>query len=193
MRWTPEEFSEAIGGFRRMVAGMLRRMRLGVTDGGIWQAIGHALLNSAERETAEIEAWQGIGIYSKPPAGGSSAEAIVAQLGGDGANAPAIIATRDEETRAAAFATSDIAPDETALFNSEVRLYLKADGTIEARTHAGVAVALAKNADLKAIVDILCNWIVVPMDGGAALQTAVQLVRTVDPGFPHGTQKLKGQ
>jgi hypothetical protein len=185
MRGDAEQFAQQIGSFRRELAGMVRRMSVRFTGGGIWQLAGHLLFGS-NREAREIELFPGIGIYARPPKGSTSAEAIVANAGGQ--NNPAVIATRDEAVRAK---VNDIAEDETATYNTLARVYVKADGTIEARTHAGAAVALCKHSDMVSLKTQFANWIVVPNDGGGALKTL--LTTLIGTGWPFGTTKLKGE
>lgn len=188
MRWTPEEFAEQIGAFRREVAGIVRKMTIGAVSGASWQMIGHRLIDYGDLETSEVEVFSGIGFFSRP-AGGGTAEAIMVEIGG--ANGPAVIATRDEATRAL---VDDIAADETTLYNSLSRVQAKADGTIEARSHAGAASALAFEADFAAIVHILSTWVVVANDGGAALKAAINAyIGTKPGGWPFGTSKLKAE
>lgn len=148
MKYTAEDFANQIGEFRRKMAGMVRRMVVKLSDGGVWQVAGH-LLFEGQREAPPAENYPGIGFAARPPAG-TSAEAIVVQVGG--ANQPAIVGLRDEATRAK---VSDIAANETAAYNSLVRAYLKASGTIELRTHAGVAQPTIKGTTYRTAEDVM--------------------------------------
>jgi hypothetical protein len=66
------------------------------------------------------------------------------------------IATRDEKTRQALFAEAgELADDETAVYNSQCLVVLKADGSVEVRLAGGAAVSLATKADVDAIKDYL--------------------------------------
>lgn len=184
MKYTAEDFANQIGEFRRKMAGMVRRMVVKLSDGGVWQVAGH-LLFEGQREAPPAENYPGIGFAARPPAG-TSAEAIVVQVGG--ANQPAIVGLRDEATRAK---VSTIVADEAVVYNSVARVYVKADGTIEIRTHAGAAVTLCKHSDMVSLKTAFANWVVVPNDGGAALKTL--LTTLIETGWPFGTTKLKGE
>lgn len=179
MSWTSEDFAEAIGSFRREVAGVIRRMTIGRSDGGIWQTVGHILLDGTTKEAREVENYPGIGIFSRPPDGGSG-ESIVVHAGGP--NNPAIVGSRDEATRAN---VDDIAADESTLYNSKSRVYIKADGSVEIRSHGGAAVSLATKADVRALADFVGTLFV----GGSG--SAVIPPHSVP--LPTGTQKLKGE
>lgn len=148
MTWTPQQLSEAIGGFRRQIHGMVRRMQLTQTAGAVWQALGHVLFDVGKPETRPVENFSGIGFLARPPDGSTTAEAIVIQVGGQ--NTPVIIASKDEAVRAL---VNDIGPDEAVVFNKTVRLYLRSNGKVEIRTHGGTASALATLADLQTLVD----------------------------------------
>lgn len=132
--WTAEDFAAQIGAFRREVAGIVRRVVVTRSTGGIWQMLGHALFDASRKETREVENYPGIGLAARPPDNGQ-AEAIVVNVGGP--NNPAMVATRDEATRAK---VNDVKPDETTTYNSAVRLHAKANGTIELRAHASPVV-----------------------------------------------------
>lgn len=183
---TAEDFANAIGEFRREMAGKIRRMVIGRSNGGIWQALGHALFDATKREAPDVENYPGIGIFARPP--DRQGEAIVVQVGGP--NNPAIIAARDEATRAKVDA---IAADETTIYNAEARVYLKHDGTIEARTHAGVAVKLCTLADAQAMRADLNNhshlYIPPGSGGGAPIATTGNPAVTA----PVGTSKFKAE
>lgn len=188
MKYTAEDFANQIGEFRRKMAGMVRRMVVKLSDGGVWQVAGH-LLFEGQREAPPAENYPGIGFAARPPAG-TSAEAIVVQVGG--ANQPAIVGLRDEATRAK---VSAIVADEAVVYNSVARVYVKADGTIEIRSHAGAAVLLATKQDLIDLRTKLLSWVPVAGDGGAALKTILTAWLGAGPVFPWpvGTSKLKGE
>lgn len=194
MRGDAEYFAQQIGEFRRMVAGVARRMVVRLTSGGVWQATGHLLFGGV-RETREIELWPGIGFFARPPKGGTSAEAAVVNLGGQ--NNPAIIATRDELTRKK---VDDVVDDEAAMYNTVARLHVKADGTIEARTHAGVAIKLPTLADVTKIETAIAGATITPGDGGATLKATISagLATSLHGAagttpWPVGTTKLKAE
>lgn len=191
MRYTAEDFAQQIGEFRRKVAGMVRRMSVKLTDGGLWQVAGHLLFDN-QRETVTPENFPGIGFAARPPSG-TSAEAIVVQVGGS--NQPAIVALRDEATRAKVNA---IVADEAVVYNSVARVYVKADGTIEIRSHAGAAVALATKADVDAVATFLKKHFDTALGHTHAALGSPPIVGTgVGTGFlvpaATGTTKLKGE
>ena len=198
MKWSAEDFANQVGAFRRQLAGIVRRMTISLTDGGTWQTVGH-LLFGGDKETRDPEHYPGVGFYARPPAGSESAEAIVLQVAGQ--NQPAIVATRDEATRAK---VTDIKADEAAVHNTQCRLYLKDDGTIEARTHDGAAVALAKLSEVSALRNYVNNQFSavgghLHAVSGAATTTITAVAveggtpPTVVPAVPTGTTKLKGE
>lgn len=140
---TVKDLAKVTDPFMRRVAATARRF---VVTGSraIWQLTGVQLLDG-NRETFLSEVFSGIGFYSRPSATGKP-EAVTVAVGG--ANAPVIVATRDEQTRAS---VADLSADETAIFNSQSTVVVKDDGTIEARSSGGVAVPLATLADLQAL------------------------------------------
>ena len=129
MKWTAEEFAQQIGGFRRQLAGIVRRMAVKVTEGGVWQVAGH-LLFDGQRETVPAENYPGIGLAARPPAS-DAVEAVVVQIGGQ--NQPAIVGLRDEATRAK---VSDLVADEAALYNTLVQIEQLADPAFKVEIEA---------------------------------------------------------
>ncbi len=125
------DHADAIKLATREIAGLIRRMAITLTSSAIWQVAGHVLLDG-KRETRKAENFGGIGIYARPPTGGSP-EAIVVFPGG-AANA-IIVGARDEKTRREVFkAAGDLAAGETAMFTPNAIVVLKADGTVEIRS-----------------------------------------------------------
>ena len=122
-------------------------MTVGFVDKMLWQLVGVRLLDGST-ETIPVEPFTGIGFYSRPPASGSP-EAIMVNAGG--AKSPAIVGLRDEKTRAKV--AGGLVADEAMVFNSAAVVYVKADGSVEARSATGVAVKLPTLADLQALVD----------------------------------------
>lgn len=189
-KYTAGDFARALDPMKRKLEGALRRLGVDITKitkvAG-WKLLGFDLDGGQESVTAEI--YPGVGFYSRPPTG-VKADAIVANI--QGAEHPAIIATRDEKTRKAS--AGSLAEDETAIFNTKVTLYLKADGTIEARTVGGVAVALALKSDVQNVVDKYNTHLHV----AAGALTGTPVVGPL-PGTPAtapnpvGTTKLKGE
>jgi phage gp45-like len=182
----------------RALGGLVRRMAVDLTSKALWRVLGF-LLPDGRREGVQVEVFPGIGFYARPPAGGKP-EAIVVNVGG--AEHPVIVATRDEATRAAAVA--DVAADEAAIYNSESRLHLKADGTLEARTHAGAAVAVARQDELLALRNYVYNQFkatgghthVVSGLGTTTITASTGVVPgapTTSPDTPVGTTKFKAE
>lgn len=167
--------------------GSLRRLAISLTAKALWQLIGFRAPDGS-KETMSVEPFTGIGIYARPPAS-SKSEAIVLMIGDAGT--PVIVAARDEKTRAAI--AGALLEDETATFNSQSIFVHKADGTMEARSAAGVAQSLATNAALTALKNAIVNWTPVANDGGAALKVALTALFTGPPVWPAGTTKLKGE
>jgi phage gp45-like len=164
---------------------MLRRLAVKVTTKALWQLLGH----DDETEDA-VEVFSGIGFYSRPSDDGSP-EVVLAKIGGS-SDHPVIVATRDERTRQALEEARDLAKDESIVFNSLAFVRVKADGTIEAASAGGTAVALATKADVDALqVAIDTHTHTVPIIGAAGTTpTTTPLV-----GMPAaaGTAKFKGE
>lgn len=169
----------------RRLIGAIRRMTVTVTSKTLWQLSGYQV---DKVETLPAEPFTGIGFYSRPPASGKP-EAIAVFAGG--AKSPAIVATRDEDTRKAV--AGGIAADETIVFSSAAVVYVRANGTVEVRTPSGTALPLATKADLDALKAAINGWTPAPNDGGAALKTALTALFTGPPTWPAGTTVLKGQ
>lgn len=167
------------------VAGMVRRMAISLTTKVLWQLVGFRLPDGSF-EVVNAEAFTGIGFFSRPPTSGKP-EAIVLSVGD--ASVPAIVAVRDEKTRAAIVGALKVG--ETAMFNDQALVYIKDNGTIEARSAAGTAAPLATKADLDALKSAIQGWTPVPNDGGAALKTALFALFSVP--WPAGTTKLKAE
>lgn len=167
---------------KRSLRSMVRRLAVVATSRVLWQLTGVRNLDGTT-EALSVEVFPGIGFYARPPAG-SKPEAVVVNVGG--ANAPAIVATRDEQTRKA---VADLAEDEAAMFNSTGGVFVKADGTIEARSVAGTAVALATKAD----VDNLKAWLVAHTHAGVTTGVGTSAVAALTPPVVTGTTKLRGE
>ncbi len=169
------------------VAGMIRRMAISLTTQVLWQLAGFRLPDGS-REVTKAEAFTGIGFFARPPSSGEP-EAIIVSLGD--ASAPMIVAVRDEKTRAAVMGALQIG--ETAMYTDKAVVYLKSDGTIEARSGGGGAAPLATKADLDALKNAILGWAPVPTDGGAALKVALVKLFTGPPVWPAGTTRLKAE
>jgi phage gp45-like len=125
---------EQTGTKNRHILNMLRRVAITVTRRPFWSTVGVLLLDGFTKETRDIEVFSGIGFYSRP-APGVRAEAIVAHVGS--AENPAIIATRDEDTRKSV--AKDVDQDETTIYNTKAIVHVKKNTTIELRAANGVA------------------------------------------------------
>lgn len=144
---SPKDHAKVTDPTLRRLLGSARHMAIGLTSSPFWQLLGFKRLG--ERiETARAVVFPGVGIYARP-ASSSNPEAIVLNVGG--ADHPVVIALRDEKTRKA---SANIDEDETVLFNTVAVLYIKSDGTIEARSVGGTASPLATKAD----IDALRTW-----------------------------------
>jgi hypothetical protein len=181
------------------VAGMVRRMAISLTSKVLWQLVGfrlpYAQGGATAQEVLNAEPFTGIGFFARPPSSGAP-EAIVVSVGD--ANAPMIIAVRDEKTRAAI--AGALQAGETAMYTDQAIVYLRGDGTIEARTAGGAATALATKQDLQILRAAIGSAVIAIGAGGAnainlACDAAVAvLVPPVSPPtWPIGTRTLKGE
>ena len=169
-------YRNPVGKAATMARAAIRKLTIELTSGALWNLLGLV----AGDEEQSVPVFSGIGWYARPPDGANS-EAVVAKMGGGSQN-PAIIASRDEDTRKAVTEANDLAEDETIAFNSKCVLYLKADGTIEAKTTGGVAVALA----LKSDVDTLGTHVDTHKHAGLLGGTGSALALTTSPQDPLG-------
>lgn len=160
--------------------GSIRRMVVSRAGAVLWQLLGFTVGGKKEA-TRGIEVFHGVGITAIPAADGKP-EAIVINV--VDANAPVIIATRDEKTRASVV-PSGMKAGETCIYSGAAIVYLKADGTVEIRTPAGVAGALATKADVKELADFV-NTLFVGGTGSAVIPP-----NTVPR--PTGTTVLRGE
>jgi len=110
-----------------MLGGLARKFSVALTDGTLWQIVGHVLFDATTPETKNVENYSGIGFYARPPAGSASAEAVTVNIGG--ASTPAIVATRDEATRQ--HSAGDLEPNESCIFNGLARIRVRNDGIVE--------------------------------------------------------------
>lgn len=161
------------------VAGMIRRMAIQTTARALWQLVGYRNPDGTN-ETMPVEQFGGIGFYARPPASGKP-EAIVVMVGGP--TSPAIVATRDEATRAAM--VGNLESDETAVYSSKAVVLIKADGTIEIRSKTGVAVPLATKEDVEALKE-WCR-----LHEHSALSAPSPTATAMPPVT--GTSKLRGE
>lgn len=180
---TTEEWREEISSQRRSIAGMVRRMAVSLTDGGVWRAIGHLLLDNRTREVRDAEVFGGIGFAARPKAG-ANAEAIVVFPGGS--SNPVIIATRDEDARRA---VANLEQDSTAMFNRSTIVLIKQNGTVEIRASGGVASPLATKAD----IDALKVWASTHTHSGVSTGPGASGPPVVAPPVALGTGVLRAQ
>lgn len=153
--------------------GAIRRMAISVTSRVLWQLSGFRNVDGTT-ESTEAEPFTGIGFYSIPPGGGAP-EAITVMVGGG--NSPAIVATRDEKTRAT---IAKLAADETAVFTSKAIIVIKANGTVEIRSKDGTAVPLATKADIDALISTFNAHI----HAASGLPTTIPCVMVPNPAYP---------
>ncbi len=179
------------------VANMVRRVAFGAsaraTSGGLWSILGYETDDESEGDDDEpVETFQGICIYARP-ATSDKAEALMFSVGAH-SDHPTLGAFRNEDARKRMIAKfGDIDPGEAALFPSagDVRILLKADGTIEIGAEA--TEALATKADVQRIRDELnahTHTTTAVTGGGGAVD-----VISVGPAVtsPDGTTILKGE
>ncbi len=150
-----KELAGATDPGQRRASGMVRRFGVASTSKVIWRLTGVRGLETTEQVDAEVFA--GIGIYARPGANGKP-EAIVVNVGD--ARHPVIIATRDEAAAHAIrgdLGANKPAAGETLIFASVggAVVYLRNNGTVEVRTAAGTAGALATKEEVKALRDYL--------------------------------------
>ncbi len=181
---TVRELAQAISPEVQRITGMIRRMAITLTTRVAWQLAGFRMPDGTT-ETISAEPFTGIGVFARPPSN-SKPEAIVLNVGD--AKAPVIVAVRDEKTRAAI--AGNVGADETAVYNSQAIVLVKANGSIEVRAAAGVAVPLATKADLDALKAAINGAPTTGGDGGAAFKAALLDALAA---WPVGTTVLKGQ
>lgn len=166
-----EELNRVTDPLLRSLVGQIRRVAIKVTASALWQMVGYKLPGQAP-ETRQVEAFTGIGFYARPPRSGKP-EAICVFVAG--AKSPAIVATRDEKTRAQ---VADLGEDESAIFNTRGGVFVNADGTIEVRSALAPLVEPMLKADTyraaeDALLTALQAW-------AAAVATALGTI----PTFP---------
>lgn len=186
MRADPKDLAGDIDPRWQQLLGMVRRVAITLTTKALWQIAGFKSFDGTQ-ETKQVEVFPGLGIYARPPSSGKP-EAIVVMVGADAAT-PAIVATRDEATRASV--AGAIAAGETMVYTPLAVVYLKSDGTIEARSASGAASPLATKADLVALLNAISGAPTTGGDGGAAFKASI--LSTLGPDWPTGTQKFKAE
>lgn len=176
-----DRFSRSTDPSEQRIRGMVRRLAVAVTSRVLWQLTGVRSLDGTT-ETIAAEVFPGVGFFARPRTSGGAPEAILVNVGG--ATAPAVVATRDEKTRAE---VAPLAADESAMFNSEAIVHVKANGEIHARSAGGSAVALATKAD----IDALRTWAAAHLHNDPS--SGVTSTPTVAPPTAAGTSVLKGE
>jgi phage gp45-like len=189
-----EDFARETGEVLRLMRGMNRKVAITLTDGAKWQVVGQRGGQGGD-ETLRVEAFTGIGFYSRPPASGNP-EAIATAIGG--AKTLALVAQRDEATRQAV--VGDLAEGETAVYNDKALIVVKADGTVEIRLAGGVALPLATKQDLQILRSAINTAVISVGAGGAAtintacdVAVAALVPPPTPPTWPIGTTQLKAQ
>lgn len=177
----------------RTLAGLIRRMVVTLASGARWQLRGFKTL----RELAnDVEVFQGIGIFARPPDPESPAratvEAVVLNLGDS--DAPIVVAVRDARTQAAVAAALEA--DTTILYNSLVGVKLTrgtGDGEIVLASHnGGFPRSLAFLAALTAIKTAIGT--ITPATDLASAITAVNAILTAFGAWsPSGTTKVRAE
>lgn len=178
-----QDFAQETSAFRRYVYGMIRRFAITLTDTARWQLLGQRGGAGGDELLSDVEAFTGIGFYSRPPSSGGKPEAIAVAVGGT--RTTVIVAARDEATRQAI--AGSIAAGETAMFNPQVILLCKANGTVEIRAGGGAAAPLATLADVQALTNFV-QQMTLPMSGATAGPPAPGSVPT-----PAGTTVLNAE
>lgn len=147
---TDEDHARETGPTWRLFKGTIRRLLVTLTSSASkWQLTGVRSRLGGD-EVYEAELFPGIGIFARPPDGGS-AEAIALAIGGH--KLPAIVATRDEATRR--MIASQVEAGETALYNAAGIVVLKSNGTIEIRSHGGTSQATIRGSTYRSAEDTL--------------------------------------
>ncbi len=180
---TARQLAQAIDPKWVAVTGSIRRMAISLTAKTLWQLVGFRI--GTKTETLPAETFLGIGFHARPSSSGKP-EAIVLMVNGQ--DAPVVVAVRDEKTRAAI--AGALLEDETAMFNTQAIVVAKADGSIEARSAAGVALPLATKADLTALKTAITNAVIVATDGGASFKATLLAALGA---WPAGTTTFKAE
>lgn len=200
---TVAELRDEVSGAAAAARATIRRMTIALTSSVLWQIVGFLNVDNTQ-EVRNAEPFTGIGLTSRPPTNGKP-EAIVVFVGGE-LGTPIIVAVRDQQTRAAIVNALNPQADETVLHNSQAVVYVKADGTIEARLANGAAQTLAFAADAATIGSFIAAVYAAAHGAApgpaaaAAVAAAIVTWGTANPTWvsapptaPVGTTQLKGQ
>lgn len=178
MTWRDtRDHADATGVIARLLGGLVRRMSVTLSDSTLWQVLGQRGGIGGD-ETVDVENFSGIGFYSRPPGSGKP-EAITVAVGG--AKVTVVVATRDEATRAAM--AGGVNPDETAVFNSQVMILVKADGTIEIGSGPGMESTI-KADTYRAAEDTLFEAVATIINAIGALAVLLQTATPTLTGAP---------
>jgi phage gp45-like len=163
----------------------IRRLTISLTAKALWQLVG---VDNADTER-QVEVFSGIGFFARPP-DDSNSEVIVVKVGG-GSEHPVIIATRDEQTRQAFVAIASMLSDESAMYNSQVRVHCQG-GEVFVDDGSG-AVPLALKSDVDTIRSELNGHehTYIPTSGVAQPPVLTTLGPSVTA--PSGTTILRGK
>lgn len=165
----------------------IRRVTISLTVKALWHLVGA----DDDDKDVDVEVFSGVGFFSRPP-DSANAEAIVVKVGGSTQH-PVIIATRDEQTRQAFAAIAALAADESAIYNSQARVHVQADGTVVVDDGSG-AVALALKSDVDGVVTALtAHTHTVPIIGPVGTTPTTPTIYTSGPPTVLGTAVLKGK
>lgn len=175
---TTERHAQATDPFRNALRALIRRVTVKRASAVLWQIV------DAAKDVVSREVFYGVGICALPPKSGKP-EAILINVGG--ADAPVIIATRDEKTRGAVV-PNDIKAGETVIYSEGVIVYLKKD-SVEIRTPEGEAKQLAFSDELAA----LRTYVLAHTHGAPGGTTTAPSFPTTPPSAPTGTTILKGE
>lgn len=159
-------------------AGAIRRMAVTLTSRALWQLTGFRMPDGKIETLPNAEPFLGFGFHARPPANGKP-EAIVLMPHGD-SKSVLVVAVRDEKTRQAI--AGALSGDETAMFNSQAIVVVKADGTVEVRSKNGTAVPLLTFAEFMRHVHLAA---------GATSNTGTPI--PVAPPALSGTDVIKGE
>lgn len=173
------QHSRVMDAARTAMRGLIRRMVVTKAAQAIWQVAG--LRVGDAREVFDAEVFQGIGVWSLPSDSGVT-ETIVVNAGS--ANTPAIVACRDEKTRAAMVPASMVNGD-TCVYGAGVLLYFHG-GKLEARLPNGVAKRLATLDDVNALRNHYANHFHAAPGGNTGAPNT-------EPPTASGTTILRGQ
>jgi hypothetical protein len=171
------------GRVMRALHGMIRRVAVTAAGAkGLWQLSGFEDDDAGVERFDDVE-WFGGAIVMRPK---GSASAIICNVGARDGH-PVIIGARLDYA-------PEIAAGEAALYTAQsspqAMVLMKADGTIEARSTNGTAVALATKADM----DTLRTWLAAHTHVGVTTGGGTSGVPgTLPVPTPAGTQKLRAE